>query len=61
MPFIYAMFAWISQSRGDGADASKFYDRALDFIRYTDPGTASQVYLTYGDYLLGRGERTAAA
>ena len=59
--FIYAMFAWICQWRGDDAGASRYYGRAIDFIRYTDPGTASQIYLTYGDYLLGRGERTAAA
>lgn len=61
MSFIYAMFAWISQSRGETAEASRFYAQAIEFIRYTDPGTASQIYLTYGDYLLARGERTAAA
>lgn len=61
MSYIYAMSAWISQHGDDTARAARFYARAIDFIRYTDPGTAQQIYLTYGDFLVDRGDRSAAA
>ena len=59
--FIQAMSAWICQHKNDVARAYEFYDRALAFIKYTDPGTASQVYLTYGEFLSEQGKRAEAA
>ncbi len=58
--FIYAMFAWIAQFHGDYRSAVDYYTRAIEFIRFTDPGTASQICLTYGNLLAEMGDKRGA-
>ena len=37
-----------------------YYTRAIEFIRFTDPGTASQICLTYGNLLAEMGDKRGA-
>lgn len=59
--FINSMLAQICQNRKDRTDADSYYRKAVEYIGYTDPGTASQIYLLYGDFLADTGNKTAAA
>ena len=59
--FINSMFAQIWQNRKDMANADTYYRKAVEHIGYADPGTASQIYLLYGDFLSDTGDKTGAA
>ena len=59
--FINSMFAQIWQNRKDLANADTYYRKAVEYIGYADPGTASQIYLLYGDFLSDTGDNTGAA
>lgn len=59
--FINSMFAQIWQNRKDLANADTYYRKAVEYIGYADPGTASQIYLLYGDFLSDTGDKTGAA
>lgn len=58
--FIYSMSAQIYQEKGDYGKAADEYLRAMEFIRYSDPGTASQTYLQCGDFLATVGDTLKA-
>ncbi len=50
-PFIRSLYAQIYNLKGDNAKAAEYHKAAIDCIEFTDPGTASQIYLVYGLFL----------
>lgn len=58
--FICSMSAQIYQEKGDYGKAADEYSRAMESIRYSDPGTASQTYLQCGDFLAVTGDTLKA-
>lgn len=48
---IHAIYAGICSEQGDTDEAEKHYSTAVRYIDYTDPGTATLVYLEYGNLL----------
>lgn len=59
--YIYSMLAQVYQERHDYINAGIYYRKAEQYIRYTDPGAASQVYMMYGNYLKEIGDTLLAA
>lgn len=59
--YIYSLLAQIYADRRDYIKAALYYKKAVDYINYTDPGAASQVYLTYGNFLANTGDSSKAA
>lgn len=59
--YIYSLLAQIYLKGHDPVNAGIYYDRAVKYIKYTDPGAASQVYLTYGEFLADTGNLVLAA
>lgn len=57
---IHAIYAGICSEQGDTDEAEKHYSTAVRYIDYTDPGTATLVYLEYGN-LLSKLKRTQEA
>lgn len=50
---IHAIYAKIYADQGNLTEAEKHYRMATEYIGYTDPGTASLVFLEYGNLLYG--------
>lgn len=59
--YIYSLLAQIHAIRRDYIKAGLYYKKAICYISYTDPGSASQVYLTYGNFLAETGDTSKAA
>lgn len=59
--YIYSLLAQIYLESHDYINAGIFYGKAVKYIKYTDPGAASQVYLNYGDFLADTGDTVRAA
>lgn len=58
--YIYSMYALVYQQKNDDAKVLQFYEKAISYIDYTDSGAASQLYLTYGEYMKKQGKMKAA-
>lgn len=53
---IYSLMAQIYRNRSDYINAGNFYEKAIGYISYTDPGDVSRLYLSYGDFASDIGE-----
>lgn len=57
---VYLLYAQLNEREKHRDEAGSDYERALCYIGYADYGTATQVYLHYGEYLRSRGHLSDA-
>lgn len=59
-PSVYCLYANILMKRGDFEEAGKYYRKAIEIVDEESPTSASEIFLSYGKYMLSSGNIKAA-
>ena len=57
---VKVLYAQIMEAEGNITGAEDLYREAVDYSRYTDHGTMSQIFLEYGNFLMRAGQYAGA-